>query len=98
MSDKTELQANEKERQEILERIWVAEAKAVLAILMNTPPEELQAATLNTIRQFLGDNGINIQSFRGNFGGFFNDDRLVEKIREASAELDALPPLDRDYL
>ena len=58
-------QTTEKERQELLERIWLAEARAALAILEKTPADELQAATLNTIRQFLGDNGINIQSFKG---------------------------------
>lgn len=50
------------ERQELLERIWLAEARAFAAILEDTPAKELTAATLNSARQFLGDQGIRLDT------------------------------------
>src|SRR5262245_51935964 len=63
MSDTTNpVSSTEKERQEVLHRIWLAQAKALLAALEN--PEKAQAATLNVARQFLTDNGITNDSLK----------------------------------
>lgn len=74
MSDTTEtpISSTEKERDAVLHRIWLAQAKALAQTLENTPAAELQAATLNVARQFLSDNGI-------------NSDSLKQHTREASA-------------
>jgi hypothetical protein len=46
------------DREALLRRIWEAQAEALAKILETTPPEKLQAATLNVARQFLADNGV----------------------------------------
>jgi hypothetical protein len=68
--------STEKERQSVLHRIWLAQAKALAQTLENTPAAELQAATLNVARQFLSDNGI-------------TSDSLKDTGREANAALEA---------
>jgi hypothetical protein len=60
--------STEKERQEVLHRIWLAQAKALAETLENTPPQELQAATLNVARQFLSDNRITSDSLKDQSG------------------------------
>lgn len=50
-----------KQRQELLERIWRAEAEALARALEEGEPT---AATLNVARQFLGDNGIDAESLK----------------------------------
>ncbi|SMF40250.1 hypothetical protein SAMN06265365_113141 [Tistlia consotensis] len=46
-------------KREVLERIWLAQAEKLAALLETTPADQLQAALLNVARQFLSDNGIN---------------------------------------
>lgn len=60
MTDSTA--STEAARQELLERIWCAQAKALATILEQSDPKELQAALLNVTRQFLSDNGVDVQS------------------------------------
>lgn len=50
------------ERQDLLERIWIAEARALVAILEGTPAKDLQAATLNVARQFLASQGTRLET------------------------------------
>lgn len=50
--------SSEMERKIWLHRIWVAQAKALVAVLETDEPGKLQAATLNTARQFLADQGV----------------------------------------
>ena len=49
--------SSEAERKNLLHRLWLAEARAMLAILENTAPADLQAAQLAAARAFLRDNG-----------------------------------------
>lgn len=46
-------------RKKLLERLWLAEAEALLAALDNG---DCTAATLNVVRQFLSDQGTNASS------------------------------------
>ncbi|MEW5772985.1 MAG: hypothetical protein AB1916_05625 [Thermodesulfobacteriota bacterium] len=46
-------------RQELLRELWQAQAQAMLAILKETPKDQLRGSTLKEIRQFLADNGTN---------------------------------------
>lgn len=45
-------------RKEVLERIWIAQAKALADLLEGSTAKDIPAATLNVARQFLADNGI----------------------------------------
>lgn len=47
---------------ELLQRLWSAQVKVLLDIVENTPPNEIQAATLATIQRFLGDNDIRAET------------------------------------
>ena len=53
------------ERRDILRRIWLAQARALAAILEGTPPGELQAATLQVARAFLADNHTDVNELNG---------------------------------
>ena len=79
--------STDNERQELLDRIWVANARAVLASLEQPNPK---AATLTASRQFLADNGVSVDTVgkRGSgsdLGGLLTN---VEKYLDD----DMLPP------
>lgn len=75
----------DKDDAELLQRIWRAEGRALLAKLESG--EDLKAAELNVIRQFLSDNGINLQTL-GN----------VSPADALNSMLDNLPfPADGDH-
>ena len=50
--------SSEAERKELLHRLWLAEARAMLAVLENTAPGDIQAAQLAAVRAFLADQGV----------------------------------------
>ena len=84
------------ERQELLERIWMAEARAFAAILEGTDPKELPAALLNTARQFLSDQGIRLETLekdqrRGKAAGSMADDIARAVAADKAAALVPLP-------
>ncbi len=82
------------ERKELLERIWLAQARAFAELLEDTPAKELPAAVFNTARQFLSDNGIRLDTLRDNERGM--SAALVEQISEAAkdTQLEPLPEPD----
>lgn len=79
------------ERKELLERIWIAQARAFVELLENTPAGELPSAVLNTARQFLGDNGVRLDTLKDNRGTM--SDELRAQIAEAVKE-EPLPEPD----
>lgn len=74
------------ERKALLERIWIAEAKAFAELLENTPAGELPAAVLNTARQFLGDNGVRLDTLKDDKGGM-----SAETLAEIAAAIEDEP-------
>lgn len=62
MNDQAQLRRAE-EREDILHRIWMAQARTVLSILESTPYEEINAATLTAANKFLKDNGMTLGRF-----------------------------------
>ena len=72
--------STEAERKELLHRLWLAEARAMLAILENTAPSDLQAAQLAAARAFLSDNGVRSENL-GNPPGTV--DTLTEELAES---------------
>ncbi len=84
--------SSEAERKEILHRIWVAQAKALAAILENTEPGKLQAAQLNTARQFLADNGTRSDTLDNPAGDVDPaTEELVATLKKLNIEDGALP-------
>ena len=85
-----------KERRDLLERIWLAEARALVTILENTPAKDLRAATLNIARQFLGDQNVRLDTLekegrRGKAARGYADE--IAAAVKADAE-SVLPPPD----
>lgn len=79
------------ERKELLERIWMAEAQAFVKLLEDTPADQLSAAVLAQARNFLGDNGVRLDTLKADQKGMSAD--LVGQIAEAVRE-EPLPPPD----
>jgi hypothetical protein len=65
MSDKqTTISSTERERQDALHRLWLAQIKKLTEKVENTPAADLEAATLTAARQFLSDNGVTTDSLK----------------------------------
>ena len=86
---------SEAERTELLERICLAEAKALVTILEETPAQELNAATLNSARQFLRDQGVRLDTlnkYKRRVAGGGYADKIAAAVK--ADERAPLPELD----
>ena len=84
--------SSEMERKTWLHRIWVAQAKALVAVLETDEPGKLQAAQLNTARQFLADNGTRSDTLDNPAGDVDPAvEELVATLKKLNIEDGALP-------
>jgi hypothetical protein len=60
--------STDRERQDALHRLWLAQIKKLTEKVENTPAAELEAATLTAARQFLSDNGVTTDSLKHQTG------------------------------
>lgn len=84
--------SSEAERKELLHRIWVAQAKALVAALETNEPGKVQAATLTAARQFLSDNGTRSDTLDNPAGDVDPaTEELVATLKKLNIEDGALP-------
>ena len=83
------------ERKELLERIWLAQARAFAELLEDTPAKELPAAVFNTARPFLSDNGIRLDTLRGDEG--YMSAALMDEIAEVVNDSAPVPLPEPDF-
>ena len=75
-------------RADVLHRIWLAQANALAEILETTPVKDLNAAVLNTARQFLADQNINTDTWSEEEAA----NRHLKALKEDMPELPAFSP------
>jgi hypothetical protein len=77
-------------RADVLHRIWLAQANALAEILETTPVKDLNAAVLNTARQFLADQGISNDSWS-------EEEADKEHVNALLKDMTDLPHYDQHY-
>ena len=79
-----------KERAELLHAIWMAQTRAVLAILENTEPTDLSANMVQACTRFLATQGVDFDSLEREIsvGGSGPEYELEKMLAELKAEDD----------
>jgi hypothetical protein len=89
--------STERERQELLHRLWLAQTRALVEKIETTPATDLEAATLNVARQVLSDNGITTDTITPAPGEDTKQARIMRESLSQLPNMDALSDLSSNY-